>query len=265
MPNQKAFTLVEILMVLLLVAIIATVSIQEFTSSLDEAQFNDTVSELQQIKTALIGDDQLVTGGERTNFGFLGDIGRIPSAAETLSALITKPAALPNWSVNTASRLGAGWNGPYLSGGDSGADYTTDAWGNSYVYSPSASPPTIVSRGSDGAVGGSGYAQDITITLPDEKRIASLHGFISDTSIPFDAASEVILSYVSDGAITTSTDTLIAGDNGHFQFNTIPFGKVSLMIYEPDQATDTRHIGPITVTVDKPNILVPSEQTDFSN
>jgi prepilin-type N-terminal cleavage/methylation domain-containing protein len=262
--SQKAFTLVEIIMVLVLVSIISVMSIREFSGTLEEAQFEDTLSEMKQIRDAMVGKLDLVSGGSRSNFGFLGDIGRIPTNLEGISALVTKPGALANWSLDSTTRLGSGWNGPYLTGGDSGVDYTTDAWGTAYVYDATASPPTIISRGADTAAGGTGYDQDITITLPDEKRVGDLHGFISNASIPFDNDAEVDLNYVSGGAVTTSLVTLTVGDNGHFEFTSVPYGKVSVIIYENSKAAPVATVGPILVTMDKPNVLVPSEQTDIN-
>lgn len=83
---------------------------------------------------------------EKTLELFKLDVGRFPSSAEGLDALVNKPG--------TAN----GWNGPYLKGG-----MPTDPWGKPYKYT---SPTTdggvdIVSLGADGLPGGDGENADI--------------------------------------------------------------------------------------------------------
>lgn len=68
------------------------------------------------------------------------DMGRYPTAAEGLNALMYQPTGL------------AGWNGPYLKGG-----LSSDPWGRPYVYSPPKGGPgggfVVHSVGRDGKDG----------------------------------------------------------------------------------------------------------------
>jgi general secretion pathway protein G len=76
------------------------------------------------------------------------DTGRYPSSAEGLSVLVKPTSAM------------AGWNGPYLKGGN----VPNDPWGKPYLYrSPTERAKyEIMSYGADGQEGGTGTAADIT-------------------------------------------------------------------------------------------------------
>lgn len=80
---------------------------------------------------------------------FFVDVGRYPTVEEGIEALLTAPSDIE------------GWSGPYVR-----SERTlNDPWGNPYVIVPSDSdnvPPSIVSYGADGAVGGEGRAADIS-------------------------------------------------------------------------------------------------------
>ena len=80
---------------------------------------------------------------------FLIDVGRYPTPAEGVGALLTAPEGA------------AGWGGPYVR-----SERTlNDPWGNRFVIVASGVenvPPSVVSYGSDGAEGGEGMAADIT-------------------------------------------------------------------------------------------------------
>ena len=74
------------------------------------------------------------------------DVGRYPTTAEGLQALVKQPGSI------------AGWNGPYLKGA-----LPNDPWGNAYRYtSPVANGGfEIVSLGADNAPGGEGENADV--------------------------------------------------------------------------------------------------------
>ena len=194
LKHISAFTLIEVLMVILLLGIVSTLSIDRLTGTITESQFEETLQEMRMIRNALVGDPTIMTGGVRSSFGYLGDLGGIPTAGQGLSALVTNPS-LPAWATNATVRFGYGWNGPYINNVDSGNDITKDAWGNAYVYSPAANPPTIVSYGSDGAVGGTGSASDISIQIPINVYRATVYGVILSAGAQWSGAAEVEMNY----------------------------------------------------------------------
>ena len=74
------------------------------------------------------------------------DVGRYPSTAQGLAALVDKPGGT------------AGWNGPYLKG-----DVPPDPWNREYIYKypGERSELDIMSYGQNGSPGGEGEDSDI--------------------------------------------------------------------------------------------------------
>lgn len=130
--KSTGFTLIELLVVLAILTMLAGLVGPRVLGLLGGAKS----------KTAAVQIADL----EKTLELFKLDVGRFPSSAEGLDALVNKPG--------TAN----GWNGPYLKGG-----MPTDPWGKPYKYT---SPTTdggvdIVSLGADGLPGGDGENADI--------------------------------------------------------------------------------------------------------
>src|SRR5450759_2268360 len=105
--RNKGFTLIELLVVLAILTMLAGLVGPRVLSLLGGAKS----------KTAAVQIADL----EKTLELFKLDVGRFPSTAEGLDALVNKPAAAN------------GWNGPYLKGG-----VRNDPWGKPYQF---ASPP----------------------------------------------------------------------------------------------------------------------------
>ncbi len=264
LKKSSGFTLVEVLMVVGLMAILAVVSISLVSTSVDETRFNETTLKLQQIREAMIGNPEVREARTRTSFGFLGDVGAIPTAAQGIAGLVTRPGGLPAFSPDATVRFGLGWNGPYLTGG-AGANFTLDAWGNAIVYDPVASPPTLTSLGGDGAVGGTVFDQDIRVELPLEMISASVTGFICNSGGPFtDSAQVEFNSPDGNGGLTQTQVMVVPADKGIFNFASVPFGVRSLTIYVPSKAAPTQTLGPVVVTIDRPNFVVPCNLVDLS-
>jgi prepilin-type N-terminal cleavage/methylation domain-containing protein len=263
--HNKGFTLIEVLMVMILVGILSAVSVDLIQNNLDETRYQTTVARMRQIQVAMVGDPTILENNSRTSFGYLGDIGSIPTAAIGIPGLVSNPTpSLPTYAVSSSARIGIGWNGPYITGAS--ADYLNDGWGTAFVYAPTANPPTLTSLGSDRAVGGTGFAKDIVITLGPEVRTATVSGFICNRGAPFTTAAEVELNYPNGAGVLTpnpaSLFTVTPAMNGAFSFSSIPFGVRSISVYQPSKATPTATIGPIVLTIDKPNYMVPCNAID---
>lgn len=255
--NNRGFTLIEILMVLMLMSILTTVAVTNISESNDETRFEETVEEMLLIRDAMVGNPSIKTRGVRSDFGYVGDVGSIPSA---IADLTTMPGGHTAWTSDNANRINHGWNGPYFKGSLAGADYTRDAWGNAYVYSPLANPPTLVSLGADGAAGGTGLNQDITLQIPANQRTATVNGFITSGGAgnPQNVAATVTLYHPDGtGALTTTTDNVIVGDQGYFSINNVPVGVRSATI-----TIGATTYGPMQFTVSKNQYVVPLKLTD---
>jgi type II secretory pathway pseudopilin PulG len=135
---HRGFTLIELIIIIVTLGILAAVAIPRMGLMSDSAKINATRDEMTRIKSAIIGDARVVSGGEFISRGFEGDVGFAPSR---LQDLVTKPDSVPTY--NKFTRLG--WNGPYID--SAGQSYLHDAWDSTYSYNASAR--TITSIGAD--------------------------------------------------------------------------------------------------------------------
>jgi general secretion pathway protein G len=132
--GERGFTLVEILVVITIIALIMSLVGPRVLNYLTESKIKAAKIQMQSFSSAL---DLLYL-----------DTGRYPSSAEGLAVLVKPTSAM------------AGWNGPYLKGGN----VPNDPWGKPYLYrSPTERAKyEIMSYGADGQEGGTGTSADIT-------------------------------------------------------------------------------------------------------
>lgn len=130
--NQSGFTLVEIMVVVAIIAVLASIIVPNVVGRDDQAR----VTKAQQDIRAFSSQLDL----------FKLDNFRYPSTDEGLEALVTQPADVKNWAP-----------GGYIK------KLKKDPWERDYIYiSPgSSSPYEIISLGADGQEGGEGYNADI--------------------------------------------------------------------------------------------------------
>ena len=134
MRQSKGFTLIEIMVVIVIIGILATLVVPRVMGRPDEARVVSAKHDVSTLVQAL----KL----------YKLDSGRYPTTEQGLNALVAKPSTDPvpmNWKL-----------GGYLD------KLPQDPWGNAYRYAnPSNGNFEIVSLGSDGAPGGEGEAADI--------------------------------------------------------------------------------------------------------
>lgn len=127
----QAFTLVEMLLVLVILATLAAIVIPKFAGRSEQAKVTAAQSQVSSIEMALDS--------------FEVDNGYFPKTGE-LDALINQPANASNW------------RGPYLKKG-----IPNDPWGNPYTYDyPGKHNPTGYDLFSPGPDGRAGTDDDIT-------------------------------------------------------------------------------------------------------
>jgi general secretion pathway protein G len=256
--KNPGFTLIEMLMVIILIGILAGISIDRLSEVTDERSFNATQVKLEQIRAALIGDPTAREGGARSSFGYLGDVGGFPTNAQGLNALITRPTAAPAvsaYTTNATYRIGLGWRGPYITASGVSSVSWTDGWGNPLNYTIDPTNVVVKSLGADNASGGSGYNQDLNITLTVSDYFATVRGFISTNGSAATAEAEL---YKPDGNGNLSIVSLTGLSGGYFTATNVPLGKRSLKIYLPTISGATSNVGPVTFTVDQKNYEIPA-------
>ncbi len=131
--DERGFTLLELLVVVIILGLLASLVAPKFFGKLGMSRQKTAKAQIELLGSAL---DE-----------FRLDNGRYPTTEEGLEALRTKPADLNNWA------------GPYLP-----KAIPKDPWGRPYVYkSPGEHGPyDLLSYGRDGQPGGEGEDADIT-------------------------------------------------------------------------------------------------------
>lgn len=137
MNNNKGFTLIELMVVLVILGILASRIVPMILGRVDEAKFTDAKMDIQALETAL----KL----------YKLDTGDFPTTEQGLLALVEPPeteGAGKNWK-----------KGGYIEKGR----VPKDPWGNDYVYlSPGLHGPfDLMSYGMDGEQGGEDNNQDV--------------------------------------------------------------------------------------------------------
>jgi len=179
---SKGFTLMEMIIVMVLIGIMTSISINIVIRTLEAQRADSTLLEMEIIKRAIAGDPSLIINGRRADFGFYGDMGIMPTL---LTDLLTQ-GSQPSLTNNTTYFITYGWGGPYLSKsfeGESDASIE-DSWGNAYVYTNSKTVNAsgdsvygkITSRGADGEIGGTGYDADIDLEILKSEIVGTIYG-----------------------------------------------------------------------------------------
>jgi general secretion pathway protein G len=133
--KRKAFTLVELLVVILIISMLAAFVAPRMFSGLGKAK-----RDIARAKMAIIEDAVA---------RFYIHCGRYPAESEGLEALLVSPADVEGK-----------WDGPYLKRSE-----LLDPWDNPYVYIEQGTVNTssydLISFGADGIEGGEGDNADI--------------------------------------------------------------------------------------------------------
>jgi len=131
---RKGFTLVEIIVVMMIIAILAAMVIPRIMHRTSDAKVTAAKNDIATMKTALTD--------------FRVDCDHYPSSEQGLEALRTQPDDAK------------GWRGPYIEG-----QVPLDPWGNPYAYEQPGQNGddsyNLYSFGADGAEGGDGENADI--------------------------------------------------------------------------------------------------------
>jgi len=126
---RSAFTILELLLVLVILAVLASIVASRFVGQSQSAKIKAAQTQMENFKLALNR--------------FEIDLGRFPTTSESLLVLIEKP-----------SDGGKAWQGPYLDGDA----VPKDQWGNEWNYRQPGQHRTdgfdLWSNGPDGREGG---------------------------------------------------------------------------------------------------------------
>ncbi len=133
--NCNGFTLVEILVVMVLIALLSSLVAPKLFSKLGSSKVKAAGAQLKMIETALDA--------------FRLDVGRYPTSSESLGVLWADPGTLKRW------------DGDYLP-----KPVKADPWGNAYQYKVpgvGGKPFDLLSLGADGRSSGVEENADISV------------------------------------------------------------------------------------------------------
>ena len=132
---RKGFTMVELMAILIIIGLLATLVVTKVASKIDQARVTTTKANLKILHDAVNH--------------FKMDTGRYPTEEEGLKALIEQPSDVTNWEP-----------GGYLET----TEIPKDAWGNDFIYelNPESGKPFVIkSLGPEGKEGeGNLYSTD---------------------------------------------------------------------------------------------------------
>ena len=130
--SQDGFTLIELMVVILIIGLLATIVVQNLRSATDKAKRVKAQADISQLKSAL----------DR----YYLDAGSYPTTEQGLAALIAAPST---------GNDPADWSGPYIE------KIPPDPWGHQYIYQSDGNQYLLKSFGADGVEGGEGKNADI--------------------------------------------------------------------------------------------------------
>jgi len=131
--SQQGFTLIELMVVILIIGLLATIVVQNLRGATDKAKRIKAEADISALKTAL----------DR----YYLDNGSYPSSDQGLPALVSAPS---NGKIPADYPPGG-----YIE------KIPNDPWGNAYVYQSDGDNYVLKSYGADGVEGGTGKNADI--------------------------------------------------------------------------------------------------------
>ncbi|MGQ9707744.1 MAG: prepilin-type N-terminal cleavage/methylation domain-containing protein [bacterium] len=217
MKGLKGFTLMELLVVLLIIGILSTVALRTIDSTRDRALFDQTTREMKELIYAMVGNPEITANGRRIDFGFYGDMMRLPN---DLQELVENTTNAPNW------------RGPYLRREfiQDTMGYRLDAWGNPYTFDPAT--------GTLAALGNGKYPMTMKVVdslshLTDNSIMGNVTD--GDNNPPGENAATIgIYLYLPDGSFYLARPD----PGGYYEFSlgthgVIPIGNHRIVVQRP--------------------------------
>ena len=237
-PCGGGFTLLELVVVIAVIGILVAAVTPSVVQQMMDSRIQETRIEAQALYDGMVGKPA------DSRFGFVGDLGRLP----TSFAELAQQGSLPAFTTSTTRGVGMGWRGPYVNMGMTANDYLTDAFGRAYT---GASSGQVRSAGPDGVAG---TADDI-VYPPAAPAIggtvtASVKTITGGKTLVDPAGYRVDLFYANGGVETSLADTAAP-----FSFSNVPMGVHAIRVVK------TVNPGAGTVAAQDTIVVRPSNTT----
>ena len=218
--NIKGFGLIEILIIIITIGIMAAIAMQSMTALIIDSRTTKTEREMESLADAIVGDADISQGANRSDFGYIGDVGSFPP---NLDALISNPGGYSTW------------DGPYISQEflQDSEGYKTDEWGKSYSYNGGL------------LITSTGGSNTITKKIADatsDYTLNHFNGTVLDASGTPPGVTYIdsltIKITIPNGIGGTITKSYTADSTGSFMLDSIPVGQHPLeIVYTPEVDT----------------------------
>lgn len=167
--RMRGFAFLELMVVVAVLLAAATVAALLLVHRFPFQRNSLTREKLQALKRAVVGEPALAGERARTSFGFVGDLGVLPSTLDDLR--VQRFPAFQAYTAGNAT-LYYGWRGPYVAEAS-----LVDGWGRAILYTDSTGaaplpadldqvrfPVILYSAGEDGVAGN---GDDLALTIAE--------------------------------------------------------------------------------------------------
>lgn len=222
--SSSGYTLIEVLLVVIILGILSTVALKSLSKVNETTRIERTKQTMDRLAIAIAGDPSVITDGQRASFGYVGDVGALPTS---LDALVQNPGSYLTW------------RGPYVrdqfTSGGANSSFTQDGWGNTIVYSG-----TITLNATSG---GTNLTRQIAKSVAD-LTLNRITAVITDwdrtpPGPTYKDSLRCVLSY-PNGSGAVAGRTKYPDRDGRVQFDSVPIGLQDLVVvFVP--TSDTLH------------------------
>ncbi|MFQ5863292.1 MAG: carboxypeptidase regulatory-like domain-containing protein [Candidatus Brocadiales bacterium] len=230
--SGNGFTLIDVIIILAALGILLGTMIPLTIQLMNKKRETQTIDELDRLRIAVTGNPVITIYEARAQFGYVGDMGNLPTSIEDLY----KKGGQSAFSFNTTKKVGAGWDGPYIDPKivEHIETLKTDAFGNDYDYTTtpftdSTTGATVEGRiRSKGKDGTSATSDDLSLDFFSSQVKSKVSGVIKTEEGDGVSGATVTMNYPNNGTlVSTSTTTDSAG---FYTFDDIPYGNRSVTV-----------------------------------
>ncbi|MBI1370737.1 MAG: prepilin-type N-terminal cleavage/methylation domain-containing protein [Planctomycetes bacterium] len=255
--TARAFTLLELVLVLAVLAVLSLIAVRSVDGLGDQTAFDATRSTMTNIEDAVLGPPSLRDAdGTALSAGFVADLGRLPLAVGSdpstqLAELWSNPRGLLTFAIRTAPSdatvtIGTGHRGDYLRLAI-GRSELVDGWARPFdllkadgvtPVDPDEPIEALRDRGADGLVdvgASDDYDTDLTLGLAADAPggASRFSGTLSGQVYAIDANGQLVVPDSASGNIVVilfSPDPATGGVKETAQTITAPFTAASFTL-----------------------------------